>query len=222
MERPSGDGFIMPDGEFVALHDVERMFAAARSAMGTSWELAGLMMGLGRECDAKDLGVAALAYFRTALGLLGPGETKAYCLLSIGQKMEGHEDYAGALDSYLAALRMEPVQEGVRYLLFNNTGYCLNRLGRHAEAEGYCRRAIETDPHRQNAYKNLGVTLQGTGRYPEAVASYVTAAESCPADNRALELLEALFRLHPAIQEQTWNLRDRVDACRRRAAAGRN
>jgi tetratricopeptide (TPR) repeat protein len=222
MERPSGDGFIMPDGEFIALNDVERMFAAAKGAMGTHQELAGLMMGLGRECAAKDLGVAALAYFRTALGLLDPGEMKAYCLLSIGQLMEGHEDLAGALDSYLAALQMEPVEGGVRYLLHNNTGYCLNRLGRHAEAEEYCRRAIDIDPRRQNAYKNLGVTLQGMGRYPDAVASYVTAAENCPADNRALELLEALYRLHPATEEQTPDLRDRVEVCRRRAASSRN
>jgi hypothetical protein len=56
-----------------------------------------------------------------------------------------------------------------------------------------CRAAVAIDPRRRNAHKNLGVALQGLGRYAEAARSYLRAADICPADTRALRLLQALI-----------------------------
>jgi tetratricopeptide (TPR) repeat protein len=54
-----------------------------------------------------------------------------------------------------AAVTADLLEGEERYFALNNLGYCLNRLGRHVEAEGICRRAIATDPKPFNAHKNL-------------------------------------------------------------------
>ena len=78
------------------------------------------------------------------------------------------------------------------YFLCNNLGYCLNQFGRHAEATSFCRAAIEINPKRHNAYKNLGVALQGQGEYSKAADAYIEATRICPRDGRALNHLEEM------------------------------
>lgn len=80
-------------------------------------------------------------------------------------------------------------------------GYCLNKLGRHSEAEEYCRAAIEINPNRYNAHKNRGLSLQHQSRHAEAARSFILATKLCPEDGRALEHLRDLISAHPEIAE---------------------
>jgi|SRR6516165_9551927 tetratricopeptide (TPR) repeat protein len=90
-------------------------------------------------------------------------EAKSYFCLSAGIEMERRRDYARALKCYSLAFGLEPGNDDVWYFLHNNLGFCLNQFAKFAEAEPYCHQAIEINPYRHNAYKNLGVSLQGQG-----------------------------------------------------------
>ena len=103
--------------------------------------------------------------------------------------------YNYALEYYLRGIRDDSVEDKVvSYFLYNNAGYCLNNLGEHKEAEGFCRQAIAIDSTRHNAYKNLGIALQGQEKYQEAAKAYRTADSICPEDPRAKNLLNNLIK----------------------------
>lgn len=222
MDRDRADGFIMPDGEFIAVTDVDRMYTVAGEALENPQEVMGMMIGMARDCERKGKFEYAEAYLRKAILASETAEQKAYCLLLMGLLKERQDDYAGARDAYLEAFDLEPAEDDTWYFLNNNTGYCLNQLGTHSAAEGFCRRAIAIDPDRHNAHKNLGVALEGLGRYPEAIRSYLTAAESCPQDTRALQLLEKLLAAHPDAGRPVPDLPARLDACRAAVEAAGN
>ena len=219
MDDKNVDGFIMKGGEFIALDDVEGMFKSAKASLETPREIAQMMIDLAKECDAKGRYVPAHAYFQKALDLSDTCPMKAFCLLALGQMKEKQEDIAGAMEWYLKAFLMEPGGDDNWYLLHNNLGYCMNQLGRHAEAAELCRKAIRIDAGRHNAHKNLGLALEGLGRYADAAASYITAAENCQVDPRAFLHLEALLRSHPEIEKEIQDLRIRIGACRGNAGA---
>lgn len=216
------DGFIMPDGEFIAVADVDRMFTVASAVLGTPEEVMGMMIEMARDCERKGRYDSADAYFRKALQASETTPQKAYCLLLLGLLKERQDDYAGARDAYLEAFDLEPADDETWYFLNNNTGYCLNQLGAHLAAEGFCRRAIAIDPDRHNAHKNLGVALEGMERYPQAVSSYLTAAENRPEDVRALRLLEHLLAVHPDAGLKVPQFQTRLDACRAAVDAAGN
>ena len=146
--------------------------------------------------------VEAFAYLEQVLAATPDPEQKAVCFLSLGQLLEQTEDYADAIAAYRKAFALEPSRTDVWYLIHNNLGFCLNQIGQHAEAEGYCRQAIAIDAARHNAYKNLGVALDGQGRNLEAARAYVTAATACPEDPRALRHLQALLARHPEVEAE--------------------
>src|SRR5207249_4331376 len=85
------------------------------------------------------------------------------------------------------------------YFINNNLGFSLNTLEQFAAGEKYCRRAIEIDPNRPNAYKNLGIALTGQGQYHDAAKCFVTATQVNAADPRALRLLQDLINQHPEL-----------------------
>lgn len=138
----------------------------------------------------------ALTHFRRLLAATDDPELQARHLLSMGMLLEQLHHYQAAVACYTQGLALEVGDRGVRYLFHNNLGFCLNQFGRHAEAEPLCRTAIELDPDRHNAYKNLGVALEGQAEYAPAVECYVQAVRRNPADPRALHHLEKLVAEH--------------------------
>jgi tetratricopeptide (TPR) repeat protein len=62
-----------------------------------------------------------------------------------------------------------------QYRINDYFSFCLNLLGRHEDAETVCRENIELYPLYSYAYINLGISLEGQGRYDEAADSYRTA-----------------------------------------------
>jgi tetratricopeptide (TPR) repeat protein len=109
---------------------------------------------------------------------------------------------------------MEPTSSWVGYFLNNNLGYSLVQVGLFEEAEPYLRAAIEIDPKRLNAYKNLGLSLQGQRRYSEAAISYLESIKTCPADSRAFKHLEALVDEHPELTTQVPHLKEQFEESR--------
>jgi tetratricopeptide (TPR) repeat protein len=69
-----------------------------------------------------------------------------------------------------------------------------------SEGENYCRKAIEIDPNRPNAHKNLGISLAGRGQYQDAARCFIAATQANAADARAFRLLQDLLKQHPELE----------------------
>jgi tetratricopeptide (TPR) repeat protein len=75
------------------------------------------------------------------------------------------------------------------------------------------------NPYRYNAHKNLGVALEGLGRYAEAAISYITASKLNPKDPRARKHLDVLVAAHPEVRRKIPGLKKQIDACRKAVVA---
>ena len=163
----------------------------------------------------------AVPYLRRLLATTEDPEEQAEHLLTLGQLMEQGGDLPAAVEFYTRGLALQVGAEGVRYLLHNNLGYCLNQFGRYGEAEPLCRAAIALDAERYNAQKNLGVALEGQGRYAEAAQCYVQSIRRNPGDPRALRHLETMLARHPEVTAAAADLPATLEACRALAGPGR-
>jgi tetratricopeptide (TPR) repeat protein len=120
-------------------------------------------------------------------------EQKAHCHLTLGQIATDEQRFEAALGHFKTALRLQPEQKKIAYVLQNNTAYCLNMLGCYAEGERHCRMAIEINWTRASGYRNLGVSLKGQGKILEAVWALVEAAKLDVSDERARLMLRTLI-----------------------------
>jgi Tfp pilus assembly protein PilF len=170
------------------------------------WQLARFQSMVGRP-EAAMAGVSRL------LAATGDPEKRAGGYLALGQLLEQQHRFADAEAMYAKGLETGSGTGQVGYFLHNNRGYCLNQLGRHAEAEELCRAAIALDPRRHNAYKNVGIALAGQGRVPEAARALLEADRRCPADPRARRHLADLVQAHADVLEADPAL---AAACRER------
>ena len=124
-------------------------------------------------------------------------EHKAHCHLALGQIATDEQCLDTALHHFNRALRFEPKKPKVVYVIHNNMGYCLNHLGRFAEAEGHCRIAIGIDSRRPSAYRNLGLSLEGQGNFVGAAWALVESLKVDATDDRARDLLKKLIATQP-------------------------
>lgn len=138
----------------------------------------------------------------------------SYCLI-LGQIAEESHDFGGALKRYSEGLSLAPSVKWLRYFLHNNSGFCLNLQGRHAEAESHLRCAIEIDAERGNALKNLGVCLQAQGNAVGAAWAFAEAAEAPLPDLAALRLLEKLIEDYPQISSDSPWVLEKLEAGRK-------
>lgn len=129
-------------------------------------------------------------------------ENKAHCYLALGQISEIRDQYDAAIDFYTRGLTFRTNDKRVKYLLYNNTGYCLNVRGMHRAAESHCRSAIQIDSTRANAFKNLGISLAGQNNALSAAWAYAEAIKTDARDPRALQLMEKLIADHPELAAQ--------------------
>jgi len=141
-------------------------------------------------------------------------ERHASYWLALGQTMEQIDNFHGAIEYYKQAFSMEPTHSHTWYFINNNLGYSLLQVGRFEQAEPYCRAAIEIDPAKHNAYKNLGLSLQGQARYNDAAISYLQSIRANSADPRALKHLETLLAEHPAVLAEVPEIRDLLNRSR--------
>ncbi len=154
----------------------------------------------------------ALERLRQLMERLPNPEQKAECVLTMGQAMEQVGDYLTAVRYYKEALALEPSHTFTWYFINNNLGFSMNTLGQFAEGEIYCRRAIEIDPSRPNAHKNLGIALDGQAQYVDAARCYITATQANAADGRAFRLLRDLVNQHPELE---FEFQSAVECCQK-------
>jgi len=204
--------YIEPDGSIVSLEEAEKMLLTnlkkCEDAMeSTVLDLVLLYCRLGQQ-------EIAMQYLERLIAATVDPEKKAQYFLRMGQLMEQIRDYEGAITFYTQAFSLEPANNTVWYFINNNLGFCLNHFNRHVEAEPYCRAAIMIDPIRQNAYKNLGISLEGQGKFTQAAELYIKAVAVNPADPRAFYLLEDLVRQHQEIEFELPDIWIKIEKCR--------
>jgi tetratricopeptide (TPR) repeat protein len=188
-----------PEGPLVELSaaEMERRLLAQLDALNSDkadglWQLARFYAGTKQRDKAME-------YLRQIMALQSDPENKAATSLAMGQTAEHVHDYESAIRFYKEAFAMEPTATGTWYFIHNNLGYCLNTLGRFAEGEAYCRKAVEIDGQRHNAFKNLGIALEAQGQFTDAARCFVTATKVNASDRRAYDLLENLLTGHPEL-----------------------
>ena len=157
------------------------------------------VVGFYRAINKVESATALLEHF---LEKSSNGEQRAHCHLALGQIATDEQRLEVALSHFRAALDFHPKKKKVAYVLHNNTGYCLNMLGRYVEAEKHCRMAIEVNWTRASGYRNLGASLHGQGDLAGAAWALVEAVKADATDTRSRALLEKLLAEHPAIVVQ--------------------
>ena len=91
----------------------------------------------------------------------------------------------------------------------------MNKLGRYAEGEELCRKAIEIDVLPGNAHKNLGLSLQGLGRHDEAAHCFVRSVRTTDGkDPRGVTHLEELLGEHPDVELRLPGIRAELEELR--------
>ena len=213
----SGVVYVLPDGRILAIDDAEACFAFLAANESNPEKLKDALWGLTRECGESGKYEGALAYLEKILTLEEDPDARSRCCLTMGQLFEGMGDLPEAVAAYSRAFALPARENDTWYLLNNNLGYSLNQIGRHDEAEAYCRAAITIDPERYNAHKNLGISLQGQGRYLEAAHCLLTAAHAAPGDTRALSHLEDLLARHEEIGRDHPEILEAAQDCREAA-----
>jgi CheY-like chemotaxis protein len=129
-------------------------------------------------------------------------QEKVKYLYSLGQIMEQMNEFEDAISYYKEASALCIVDSDISYWIHNNIGFSLCMLGRFIEAEKYCRLAIGIDLSYSNAFKNLGLSLEGQGKLRESIDAYITATENNAKDVRALNLFEKLLNKHPNLKDE--------------------
>jgi tetratricopeptide (TPR) repeat protein len=203
---------IPPEGEVVTFEEAERELLR-RLAEGEGdfrenlWQLVRLYSFAKMHDKAMD-------YIHTLIQASRDNEENASLCLALGQLMEQKGDYLGAIEYYRCAFSLKPAATQVWYLVNNNVGFCLNEVGRYEEAEGYLLAAIQIDPGRPNAYKNLGLSFQGQGELVGAAECFIEASRVNARDPRAFGHLESLLAAHPEIEDRIPGLQEKLRECR--------
>ena len=143
--------------------------------------------------------VAATDLLQNFIKTSQDNEQRAHCYLALGQIATDEQRLEEALKNFTLALDLVPKKRKVAYVLHNNIGFCLNTLGRYADGEIHCRKAIELDWTRASGYRNLGISLHGQEKIRDAAWALAEAIRIDPTDNRANVFLKKLLILNPAL-----------------------
>ena len=100
---------------------------------------------------------------------------KAYLLFQEGRISEFLYEFNDALIYYCRSLTCPVIPAEIYCDLWNNLGFCWLYKQDFKSAELCCRRAIELDPNRWEAWKNLGISLEHQGCFKESMCTYIKA-----------------------------------------------
>jgi tetratricopeptide (TPR) repeat protein len=114
-------------------------------------------------------------YLNQYLEITRDHEERAFIFLAYGQIMEKLRDYPKAAEYYSKAIDEGTSDQRTNYFIHNNLGFSLNTIGKFRAGEEYCRKAITIDSKRYNAYKNLGISLEGQDDFDDAANCYMEA-----------------------------------------------
>jgi tetratricopeptide (TPR) repeat protein len=203
----------LPEGEALTDTEVEQrlrddLAASGGKCVDTLWSLAVLYSQTQRLDESAN-------HIRRVIALTDDLEIHGSCHLALGQLEERREDYQAAAKRYREALTLEPCSTSTWYFIHNNLGYSLNQVGEHEAAVRYLEVAVEIDPGRPNAYKNLALSYEALGDVERAADLFVAATQADASDSRSLAHLEALVEAHPALLGDVPSLAVGLEACRK-------
>ena len=209
----------VPEGEALTFAEIEQHFLKQLSekdgkCVQSLGNLAEMYARAGRHDEACD-------YVRRMITLTDDPEKHAGYYMALGCFMERARDYEGAVKFYRQALGREPCSTHTWYFIHNNLGFSLNQVGRYDDAIPYLRHAIEIDPGRPNAYKNLGLAFEAMGQFAQAAQLFVSATQVEASDARSLAHLENLMAAHPELEADLPDLRIQLEACRKAVEVAR-
>lgn len=194
IKRTLPPGFTVPKQETEKLL-IERLQSSKTDEDYFRWLL--FVVAFYRGIEKVD---SARALLQVYLETNPDGDKKAHCHLAMGQIATDEQRFETALNHFLVALKLSPLQTKVTYVLHNNAGYCLNQLGRHQEAEQHCRLALAIDSLRPSAYRNLGISLLGQKDHKSAAWALVESVKADASDPKAHHLLSNLVEKNPALR----------------------
>jgi pentatricopeptide repeat protein len=192
-------------------HFLERIESSGGTDIHAIYQLSAIYSRSGRLEEAEE------CVRRMLEANQSPGEAAVH-LLQLGQIAEKRNDYEAAATFYEKGMDAGPVHPEVCYFLRNNLGYSLVRLNCYDEADPLLRDAIELDPLKPNAHKNLALSLWGRGRFVEAAHSFIESTRVNAADGRSLKHLEGLYRRHPEIADEIQDFEALLESCRNAVA----
>ncbi len=179
------------------------MTPAISSKFSAAWDLTTLYIDAGFYDEA-------IAVCKEALGnpLLKNYEGRLF--FKMGQISEHKKDFDAALQSYLKSIGADTDNIFLRYWQHNNIAFCYLIRKEFDKAEMHCRLALDFDEQdwkmnwrnygedrHWNAWKNMGVVMEHTGRYNEAASFYTTAIKISRGNERAVLHLRRLLKRHP-------------------------
>ncbi|MCW0218068.1 MAG: tetratricopeptide repeat protein [Prosthecobacter sp.] len=210
----------LPDGEALTGLEIEQKFLETLDlkegkCSDTLWGLAVLYQQTGHLDQA-------IGCIQRVIDLSDDPEKIGSGYLALGQLEESRGDYTAAIKQYGKALSLEPCSQETWYFIHNNLGYSLNQLNKHDSAVPYLERALEIDPARPNAYKNLGLAQEALGELAKAAELFILATRVDAADSRSLNHLLAMMESNPALEVDIPDLRTRVEACQMAVEAAKS
>ena len=186
-----------PERKRVSQEEAERSLLEKLEKVGPNDET--ILQDLAFFYFITDREQTARMYFDRLIENTDDPEKRAGYYVNMGGSMIRQENFDLAIYFYSQAFSLEPENTTTWCLINNNLGFCLNQVGRFAEAEDYCRSAIKIDPECHHAYKNLGVALAGLGQYVEAARNFIEAARADTTAILSMKLLDQLIVEHPEI-----------------------
>lgn len=202
----------IPEGEALTFEEIEARFL--KQLQENDGKCVQSLINLAKVYSQTGRHDEAFRCIERLIALSDDPEKHAAYYLALGAFMEKTGDFQGAVRFYRQAFGLEPCRTETWYFIHNNLGYSLNQLGEHDDAISYLRHAIEIDPVRPNAFKNLGLAMEAKGRFAEAAGLFIAATQANAADPRSLTHLEHLIASHPELETNLPDLRDRLEACR--------
>jgi tetratricopeptide (TPR) repeat protein len=167
---------------------------------GVTWEsLASLDEGLA-ELASQGLHDEANSIIADLIDEVEDPEQQSWLWVRVGLNEELAGRFTSALAAYERVRELRPRNTLAWYSAHNNAAWVLTRLGRFEEAIRMARAAIAIDPKRHNAFKNMGLALEGSGEFGEAVWFYGVAACRAPQDRRAIQHLRELLDKMPPLE----------------------
>jgi len=143
----------------------------------------------GRNLFEQGATLAALGCFEAALDLDPAREDLPYLYSYQGSCLRDLERY----DEAIAILEQGLAHDEERPDIYNTLGVCCYKTGRHAEAIGHFRRAVELNPVSAIDYANLALNLERVGERDQAMVNYEIALSQDATIGFAAERLAGLL-----------------------------
>jgi len=143
----------------------------------------------GRALYAQGENEKAIQHFRQALSC-DPDFKEAVKYLRMVQKLDRMKEegnnhfksgrFQAAVDTYTAALEVDPLNKGTNSKILNNRAMCYTKLKQWQAAIDDCDKALQLDPSYTKARKTRAKALGESGDWEEAVRAYKNLQETNP------------------------------------------